>query len=355
LLLEPVKSPSPTGRSITDSILCESNTPQSTLNKYLSADWTPNSPAEAPASPSSISQPILRTPQDNVSVSVPELVISRDYATTLEDPQPLIVEEASIPLIQPNLPPPRSFSARRVFARLPNKGRYRPAIHIYRYPTDLPIDVQSSEPPLEPNLEPQPPPGHRGELVRSFGWDTLTTLETLRFDSPHLPPTIRELFSSLSDPNTALLLVNSIRTILGIPRLRLSKKTRVPIIRTLARTRQNILAEVLAGLVLPLAPPTTTMTDDETTTDEEVDKKPKIDVIRLTPGNLEIMRKVLPKMFPEEKAVIKAFVSGEDGGVYGEDRGKVVWQGGVGRIVGAEGGFRGKVGEGGPTHVFVDQ
>jgi hypothetical protein len=113
----------------------------------------------------------------------------------------------------------------------------------------------------------------------------------------------------------------------------------------LALTRESLYVEMVSALALPHAP---IATEDATDTEDEV-KKP----LSVTPSSLVTMSAKMARAFPAEKGMIKAFLANNL--AYGEKRGQVVWQGGVGRMRGGEGGFRGKVDTDGLCHVFVDQ
>jgi hypothetical protein len=113
--------------------------------------------------------------------------------------------------------------------------------------------------------------------------------------------------------------------------------------------RLGIYTELVSALILPLAPVPAPDTDDE----EIKEKKKKIS---LAPSALQYMQKALPAAFPNEKFAIKVFLGNHD--PFGEMKGKVVWQDGIGTMVGGDPmgpGFRGKVSSEGLVHCFVDQ
>jgi hypothetical protein len=166
-----------------------------------------------------------------------------------------------------------------------------------------------------------------------------------------LPDHVRDLIPALDDLSSAITMANSIRRHLDLPTLKMVKSNRIQILRTAAKTRESLYLSLITSLSLPLAPSPVQGTDTDNETDGTDDERVKIS---LTPTNLEFMQKTLPQVFPGEKSQIKKFLAEAGPGAYGEKGGKVAWTGGVGRVVGAEGGFRGKR-QDGDVHVFVDQ
>jgi hypothetical protein len=166
-----------------------------------------------------------------------------------------------------------------------------------------------------------------------------------------LPDHVRDLIPALDDLSSAITMANSIRRHLDLPTLKMVKSNRIQILRTAAKTRESLYLSLITSLSLPLAPSPAQGTDTDNETDGTDDERVKIS---LTPTNLEVMQKTLPQVFPGEKSQMKKFLAEAGPGAYGEKGGKVAWTGGVGRVVGAEGGFRGKR-QDGDVHVFVDQ
>lgn len=113
--------------------------------------------------------------------------------------------------------------------------------------------------------------------------------------------------------------------------------------------RLSLYTELVSALLLPFAPSPTPDTDDE-------DEREKRNKISLVPSAAVHMQKALPAAYPNEKYTIKLFLAHH--GVFGEPKGKVVWQDGIGKMVGGDPtgpGFRGKISNDGLVHVFVDQ
>jgi hypothetical protein len=250
---------------------------------------------------------------------------------------------------------------RVILRRLPSGKRYRPSIRIDRSslpPSSLQddhLDTDGGETDTTTastvafkasNLD------ILDDITNSLGPDVA---ERIQIESKinastgvPLPQAMREMLSSLDDLSIAIGYVNTIRQHNGIPVLRPTKATRIKMIRQIAKARERIYINLCGELLLPLAP----VPDEGETTDEEelVEEKKPEPTITLAPTNLEIMARTLPLAFPRDKGSIKSFMPHATG----ETGGKVVWQNGVGKLVGAEGGFRGKVFDG-DTHVFVDQ
>ena len=255
---------------------------------------------------------------------------------------------------------PRRFQARLVRTRLQRSRRSRVGIRIIRalpgYP-DIALDEVSSQPEL--NLEIAPPevvvikeeeepvkPVHPllYDIAETFGTDTSDQIlrESKQYATSGypLPPTIRNLFPALDHLPTAVSFANTVRAHLGLEKLVLGKKNRIQILRQVARMREQLYLNLVSSLILPHAP----------VLEEEEIAEETAEAIQLTPGNLDVVAAKLPKVFPKDKATIKAGMPF----AMGELAGRVLWNNGVGTIVGAEGGFRGKVSDG-DVHVFVDQ
>jgi hypothetical protein len=113
--------------------------------------------------------------------------------------------------------------------------------------------------------------------------------------------------------------------------------------------RLGIYTELVSALLIPSAPEPAPDTDDE----DERERRTKIS---LAPSAIAHLQKSLPVAFPNEKYTIKLFLAHH--GAFGEPKGKVVWQDGIGKMVGGDPngpGFRGKISNEGLVHVFVDQ
>lgn len=200
---------------------------------------------------------------------------------------------------------------------------------------------------------PEPPPGFQHDFATTFGTDALERLESAAklhsSSGQHLPIQLRDLFPALSDPASALGIANALRAEQDLPHLMASKATRIALRRVVALVREKLYVELVSALTLPLAPVSMGNEGEEAIDTEKPD-------LSMTPTNLDILSRTLPKAFPHDKAAIKAFLAGEHEEAYGEKEGKVVWQGGVGRMLGGAGvGFREKAIQDGPVHIFVDQ
>jgi hypothetical protein len=164
----------------------------------------------------------------------------------------------------------------------------------------------------------------------------------------HLPSQLRDIFPALSDPTTAVSLANHLRRQLGLAPLS-TKTDRVALRRAVAQMRLGIYTELVSALLIPSAPEPAPDTDDE----DERERRTKIS---LAPSAIAHLQKSLPVAFPNEKYTIKLFLAHH--GAFGEPKGKVVWQDGIGKMVGGDPngpGFRGKISNEGLVHVFVDQ
>nr|XP_019042626.1 hypothetical protein I302_09235 [Kwoniella bestiolae CBS 10118]OCF21556.1 hypothetical protein I302_09235 [Kwoniella bestiolae CBS 10118] len=213
-----------------------------------------------------------------------------------------------------------------------------------------------SDPEPEPELASQ----FQKDIYRTSGNDLLDRIiHQSKLDSTSgaiFPSILRDLFPSLSDVHTTLKLINYMRRQLDLPLLDIKRMNRIEFRKLIAKMREGLYIDLVSALVLPLAPNNPAKiqnqngTDTESfTTDEEKVK------VTLTPTNLKIMEKKLPKVFPQEKGMIKSFLADEHRYAYGEQLGHVVWQGGIAKIRGkGEGGFRGRQDTEGNTHIYVD-
>lgn len=302
-------------------------------------------------------QPIDVKQEPPVKVELPSPIIVTD---TNSEPTILeVVDKPPTPPLSPVVSPKR-FHARLVRRRLPRSRRSRMGIRIIHPLNSLPFSP-STGPDMDADPVTKvghssedtafvavPKPAHPllGDIAAVFGTDATESIEAEAkvnaITGCPLPHTVRDLFPALDDLPTAVNIANNLRTQLGLPKLVMGKKNRIQILRQVARMRENLYLTLISSLVLPHAP---VLGEDEEAGEEKVEE-----AIQLTPGNLEVVATKLPKVFPKEKALIKAFMPM----AMGEQSGRVLWNNGVGKIVGAEGGFRGKVFDG-DTHVFVDQ
>ncbi|WVF71843.1 hypothetical protein IAT40_006652 [Kwoniella sp. CBS 6097] len=251
-----------------------------------------------------------------------------------------------------------------VRTRLPGRRRYRTGIRVHRAPITIPISKET-ETDEETNLtdneiasqisivpeRPEPFTQFQRDFANTFGRDNLDKIEhQAKLDSTTgnlAPQIIRDLFPALGDIQSATKIANVIRRQSGLPLLSTTKSDKIALRRALAKMRENLYTEMVAALAIPLAPKSLE-TDDE----EEKDEKK---AVTLTPTALTILGNKMPKVFSAEKSLIKAFLANDYEQAYGEKKGRVVWQGGVGRVIGkGEGGFRGTVDTEGLCHVYVD-
>ena len=242
---------------------------------------------------------------------------------------------------------------RLVSVRLPGSRRYRMALRVIS--KRLPSSVEGISPSeaLSPDIPSRSlPKGQAGRFVDAFGWETYDkVLELARADSTtggHLPEQARSLFGVLGELGTTLHLVNAIRSQLELPHIVQTKSNRVDIIRAVAQARQALYADIFVHLTLP----TISCSVDEAGEEQVEDPDAQIS---LTPDNITKLAKSLLKSFPQDKKGIKTFF--KDGKkAHGEEKGRVVWQGGIGRVIGAgHEGFRGRTGQGGDVEVLMDQ
>lgn len=303
--------------------------------RYNSADWVPT--AEVPVKEEiAVRDEVVPSFLDaEIVVKEEPIEIKVETAESSEiDPVDLVQKPLSPP------PTPRQPKARRVIHRMARSRRFRPGIRLVRQPSLPPPTVVKEE---ETESQARHVPDHLVDVAAAFGIDFVDKLEketkANATSGTGMPPSVSDLFSALDDLPTAVAICNGIRANMGVPTLNLAKSNRIPILRQVAKMREHLFITLAAALLLPNAPDA----------DEEVvhnGEKP----IYLTPTSLEAVGKRLPSVFPRDKAAIKSFMPY----VFGEEAGKVRWQDGIGRIIGAEGGYRGKWADG-DVHVFVDQ
>ncbi|OCF32067.1 hypothetical protein I316_06223 [Kwoniella heveanensis BCC8398] len=306
----------------------------------------PKSTSEAPA------------PENgSIEMEKTESYVSTAPSINMNPPEKLdIIESEATVLSQPRL------HVTWVRTRLPGRRRYRTGIRVHRAPvvveapaetdeetniTDNEIASQISTAPARPELTTQ----FQRDFSDAFGRDSLDKIEQqAKLDSTSgnlAPQTIRDLFPALGDVQSATKIANVIRRQLGLPLLSNTKSDKIALRRALAKMRENLYREMIVALAMPLAP-TSVETDDE-------EGKAEKEAVTLTPTALTILGSKMPKVFTAEKGLIKAFLANDNENAYGEKKGKVVWQGGVGRMLGkGDGGFRGTVNTDGLCHIYVD-
>jgi hypothetical protein len=207
---------------------------------------------------------------------------------------------------------------------------------------------------VEVKVEPDPVPDTpcQRDLQSTFSRSTLVQIEDYaKSDNTsgiHLPSHLRDLFPALAGKASAITIANHLRRQFDLPLLS-TKTDELALIRAIANMRLGLYTELVSALILPSAPTPALDTDDE----EKPEKKKKIS---LAPSALDYLHKALPAAFPDEKFAIKLFLANHD--PFGEVKGKVIWQDGIGTIVGGDPNgpaFRGKIANEGLIHVFVDQ
>lgn len=265
--------------------------------------------------------------------------------------------------------PPRA-AHKVIRRRMEGSKRFRPSIRI-----DHSTSRQNTRSPSVPNVRetdggetdtttgttaannaPNTLPGPLCSILDHFGQSTLSGIQTQAKENAStghpLPQTLTDFFPSLDEVNTAVHIANTLRIHYGLDKVKVTRGNRIKIIRMVARMRERVYMNLCAELLLPLAqsaPDTDTEDDMEGPgTDGEGDGR--LGKIVLAPSNIQALGKYLPKAFPKDKQSLKAALPL----AMGEQAGKVVWESGVGRVIGAEGGFRSKVYDG-DVHVFVDQ
>jgi len=229
------------------------------------------------------------------------------------------------------------------------RTRYQVVRHIPK-PVDLEDVVAEVEVKVEPDLLPET--AFQRDLQSTFSRTALLQVQELakndNTSGNRLPSHLRDLFPALSDKSSAITIANHLRKQLDLPLLS-TKTDSIALIRAVAQMRLGIYTELVSALILPSAPEPAPETDDE----EKHEKKKKIS---LAPSALVHLNKALPAAFPDDKYAIKLFLGNHD--PFGEMKGKVVWQDGIGTMVGGDPmgpGFRGKISNEGLIHVFVDQ
>ncbi|OCF39431.1 hypothetical protein I317_06755 [Kwoniella heveanensis CBS 569] len=307
----------------------------------------PKSTSEAPA------------PENgSIEMEKTESYVSTAPSININPPEKLdIIESEATVLSQPRL------HVTWVRTRLPGRRRYRTGIRVHRAPVVVEAPAETDE---ETNItdneiasqistapaRPEPTTQFQRDFSDAFGRDSLDKIEQqAKLDSTSgnlAPQTIRDLFPALGDVQSATKIANVIRRQLGLPLLSNTKSDKIALRRALAKMRENLYREMIVALAMPLAP-TSVETDDE-------EGKAEREAVTLTPTALTILGSKMPKVFTAEKGLIKAFLANDNENAYGEKKGKVVWQGGVGRMLGkGDGGFRGTVNTDGLCHIYVDQ
>ncbi len=272
-------------------------------------------------------------------------------------PSPSLLSTTHATGIEHSALPARSPHIRLVRIRRLGRRASRLGIRIVRLnplpDTTLALEPVTSNVSQDVSILPEPLPGFQPDFQDHFGIDALemlTSAAKLRSTSgQHLPIQIRELFPTLSDSAAALGIANALRDEHNLPHLASVKSNRVALRRAIAQMREKLYVELVSALALPSAP-TAPDTDDER--DEPSEEKPKLS---MTPTNLSILARTLPKALPHDKATIHVFLADDHHSVFGEKDGRVVWQGGMGKMIGGDGvGFREKNLSDGLVHVFVD-
>ena len=253
---------------------------------------------------------------------------------------------------------PRSARIKLVQINRPGRRTSRVRLRLIR-PKPLPSSDFIMEP-VNSNVsqdmtEPIPdlPLGFLRDFSDTFGNDALDKLgsaaKLYSSSGQHLPIQLRDLFLALCDPIVTLGIANALREEHELARLKANKSNRIAIRRIIAQTREKLYLELVSALSLPLVPLPEAAEDEDEDTEERPD-------LSMTPTNLGILSRTLSKAFPHDKEDIKAFLVNNGKNAYGEKDGKVVWQGGVGRMTGGPGaGFREKDATDGLVQVFVDQ
>lgn len=229
------------------------------------------------------------------------------------------------------------------------RTRYQVVRHISKSKESEEV-VAEVEVKVEPDLLPET--AFQRDLQSTFSRSALLQIQELakndNTSGNRLPSHLRDLFPALSDKSSAITIANHLRKQLDLPLLS-TKTDSIALIRAVAQMRLGIYTELVSALILPSAPEPAPEADDE----EKHEKKKKIS---LAPSALVHLNKALPAAFPDDKYAIKLFLGNHD--PFGEMKGKVVWQDGIGTMVGGDPmgpGFRGKISNEGLIHVFVDQ
>ncbi|WWC69093.1 uncharacterized protein I206_103029 [Kwoniella pini CBS 10737] len=250
--------------------------------------------------------------------------------------------------------------------RIPGSKRYRMAIRIYRPPSPLTTDHEDTEDDtIETHSQSsvpsraEPPTRTQKDLSDVFGREILDKIEhQSKLDSTAgstFPSVLRDLFPALSDFNMTVKIVNVFRRQLDLPILDARRLDKIAMRRSIAKMREGLYTELMAALILPLAPPPKVVDTDGEITNTDGETEAELDRVTLTPTNLKILETKLPKNFSAEKGLVKTFLNNDHEYAYGEKLGHVIWQGGIGRMRGkGTEGFRGHYNTDCQTHVFVD-
>jgi hypothetical protein len=253
-----------------------------------------------------------------------------------------------------DIKPPRQFHVVQHQTRVKGSNKRRQRYQIVRHIRASSRAAKPVPEEVEVKVEPEPLPetAFQRDLQTTFSRSALLQVNELaKVDNTsgnYLPSHLRDLFPALADPASAVTVANHLRRQFDLPLLS-NKTDRVALRRSVAQMRLGIYTEIVSALLLPSAPDPSPDTDDE-------EGKVKTKKISLVPSALQHMQKALPAAFPNEKYTIKLFLANHD--VLGEIKGKVVWQDGIGKIVGGDPNgpaFRGKISADGLVHVFVDQ
>jgi hypothetical protein len=249
--------------------------------------------------------------------------------------------------------PRRRFHVVTHQSRVKGSNRRRTRYQVVRHvPKSVELDEVVAEVEVKVEADPFPETPFQRDLQSTFSRSALLQIEELakndNTSGNRLPSHLRDLFPALSDKTSAITIANHLRKQLDLPLLS-TKTDSIALIRAVAQMRLGIYTELVSALILPSAPEPAPDTDDE----EKHEKKKKIS---LAPSALIHLHKALPAAFPDDKYAIKVFLGNHD--PFGEMKGKVVWQDGIGTMVGGDPmgpGFRGKLSNEGLVHVFVDQ
>ncbi|KAK8869497.1 hypothetical protein IAR55_000062 [Kwoniella newhampshirensis] len=358
---------------------------RSISGSYASANWTPDGHSPARSLPSlsdgDKSQNLAYNGKQNNPNSPPLAVHelqARDFAATPGSPcnqlakialhsggEPTAFDmertesyESTIPSTN-GISPPRSRShITLVRIRLPGRRHYRTKVKVQRVSLPAAIhDTVTSEDDggltSDAPSYPEPATQFQRDLLSVYGHEALEKLEyQAKLDSTsgnQVPSVIRDLFPALADPMSAIRIANVFRRRLELPTLAYTQKLdKLALRRAIARMRDSLYIEMAAAMTLPLAPPPSEETGDEANGNAK-------QTVTMTPSSLHIMATRMPSVFPAEKTLLKAFLADDFRQAYGEKQGKVVWQGGVGRLRGkGEGGYKGDLDASGLCHIYVD-
>lgn len=249
--------------------------------------------------------------------------------------------------------PRRRFHVVTHQSRVKGSSRRRTRYQVVRHiPTFVESEEVVAEVEVKVESDPLPETPFQRDLQSTFSRSALLQIDELakndNTSGNRLPSHLRDLFPALSDKTSAITIANHLRKQLDLPLLS-TKTDSIALIRAVAQMRLGIYTELVSALILPSAPEPAPETDDE----EKHEKKKKISLV---PSALVHMHKALPAAFPDDKYAITLFLGNHD--PLGEMKGKVVWQDGIGTMVGGDPmgpGFRGKISNEGLVHVFVDQ